>query len=102
MFAPAAVELRHGDTRIVWQKFLAHVLVGISVEQRADKPAVEIAGAKQGVADRKCEIEVARLHESEHVVNGVHPADRIDWGNIAKVGMSRVVGMGQRAGLRTS
>src|ERR1700722_6981933 len=96
MFAPAAVELRDGDTRIVWQKVLAHVLVGISVEQRADKPAVEIAGAKQGVADRKCEIEVARLHESEHVVNGVHSADRIDEGNIPKVGISRDVEKQQR------
>ena len=55
----------------------AHGFAG-TIEQRADDATVEIAGAEQGVAKRKCEIEVSRLHEAKHMVDGVHAAHRVN------------------------
>lgn len=51
----------------------------ISVKQCADQPAVEIAGAEQRVANGKGEIEIPRLHETEHakdIVYDLSPAHR--------------------------
>lgn len=60
-----SVKLWHWNYGIVRLQVPAHIFVGVFVGQRADQPAVEIAGTEQSIANRKCEIEVSRLHEAE-------------------------------------
>ena len=55
----------------------------ITVEQRADEPAVEVRRAEQPVGNRERQVHVGLHHQPPVVMRGVMAAQRIDEGTVA-------------------
>ena len=67
-----------------------------AVKQRAEQTAVEIAGTEERVTERKRQVEVPRLHESQNVMRHMHPPHRVHQRNVLEIGVPLVIEVRKR------